>query len=87
MKAEHFQKGPKLGTVEVVLQKKTSLPTVATVSSLPWVKTTTRCLFVFALGRVWVFLAISAMSSVCENEQVKQIKTRALKRVDPISFS
>lgn len=66
MKAEHFQKGPKLGTVEVVLQKKTGLPTVATVSSLPWVKTTTRCLFVFALGRVWVFLAISAMSSVCQ---------------------
>lgn len=43
------------------------LPTVATVSSLPWVKTTTRCLFLFTLGRFWALLAISAMSSVCED--------------------
>lgn len=71
MKAKLFQKGPKLGAVEVVLQKKAGLPTVATVSSLPWVKTTTRCLFVFALGRFWVFLAISAMSSVCRKKKKK----------------
>lgn len=69
MKAKLFQKGPKLGAVEVVLQKKAGLPTVATVSSLPWVKTTTRCLFVFALGRFWVSLAISAMSSVCRKKK------------------
>lgn len=46
-------------------ENKNGLPTVATVSSLPWVKTTTRCLFVLSLGRFWVFFAISAMSSVC----------------------
>lgn len=72
MKAKHFQKGPKLGMVEVVLQKKAGLPTVATVSSLPWVKTTSRCLFVFTLGRFWVFLAISAMSSVCKEKKNDQ---------------
>lgn len=53
-------------------ENKNGLPTVATVSSLPWVKTTTRCLFVLSLGRFWVFFAISAMSSVCG---VKKKKT------------
>ena len=44
-----------------------SVPTVATVSSLPWVKTTTLCLFLLTLGRLWACLATSAMSSVCEH--------------------
>lgn len=34
------------------------------VSSFPWVKTTTRCLFVLTLGKAWAFLAISLMSLV-----------------------
>lgn len=44
---------------------KNHAPTVATVSSLPWVNTTILCLFLFTLGRHWTFRAISAISSVC----------------------
>lgn len=76
MEGKDIQKGPKLGMLQVEIrvdkqtkktENKNCLPTVATVSSLPWVKTTTRCLFVLSLGRFWVFFAISAMSSVCKN--------------------
>lgn len=54
------------------------LPTVATVSSLPCVKTTTLRRSALSLGRFRVFLAISAMSSVCEKQAACEGVTRGV---------